>query len=410
MTVLSTTTRLFCIFAVYVYFLGNSFFIGYLRSTYISLYLELTEQTVNDDLQMKFTHTGNDCLTSLLICMSTEGRILLSQFCKSFTHLALTGFGLRLDSQLDNRLRELHGLKDYRMLIITDGITSTREFESYCCCDISGINFIQLLSLVCVHLKDTSNTLFFIFGSIQYVRTGVHGSGIYTEECQFTYERVSHDLEYQCGERLFIRRMSYDFVSSQIGTLDRRNVQRRRHELDDCIQKLLDTFVTVSSSTANRNSSTLTGSFSQYFFHFLIARFFAFQISHHQIVVQLADLLYQLTTIQFCIILHILGDIYDGNVLTLLIVIDVCFHLKQVDDTFELVLFTDGQLNADCILAKSCFDLLYGTIKVCAKDIHLVDECHTRNIVGVSLTPNVLRLRLYTTFCTEYTDSAIQYT
>ena len=31
-------------------------------------------------------------------------------------------------------------------------------------------------------------------------------------------------------------------------------------------------------------------------------------------------------------------------------------------------------------------------------------------IVGISLTPNVLRLWLNTTLCTEYADSAIQYT
>ena len=110
MSVLSTSTRLFCIFAVYISRFGNGLFVSNLRCTYISLYLELTKQTVNDDLQMKLTHTSDDCLTSFLICMSTECRILFCKFCKSLTHLTLSSLGLRLDCELDNRLRELHGL------------------------------------------------------------------------------------------------------------------------------------------------------------------------------------------------------------------------------------------------------------------------------------------------------------
>ena len=84
--------------------------------------------------------------------MSAEGRILFSKLCQSLTHLALTSLGLRLDRQLDNGLRELHGLQDYRMLLITDGITCCGKLKSYCCSDITGIYLVQLCSLVCVHL------------------------------------------------------------------------------------------------------------------------------------------------------------------------------------------------------------------------------------------------------------------
>ena len=126
-TVLSTTTGLLCILAVYINGLGEGLFVSNLRSTYVSFYLELTQQTVYDDLQMQLAHTGDDGLTSLLIGMSTEGRIFFCQLCKSLAHLVLTSFGLRLDCQLDNRFREFHGLQDYRMLLITDGITSCGE-------------------------------------------------------------------------------------------------------------------------------------------------------------------------------------------------------------------------------------------------------------------------------------------
>ena len=113
-----------------------------------------------------------------------------------------------------------------------------------------------------MHLKDTANTLFLALGSIQNVRTGIHGTGVHTEECQLTYERVSHDLECQCRERLFIRRVSYNLISFHIHTFDGRDIGRSRHKLKNCVQKFLNTFVSVCTTTAYRNSGTLTGSFS----------------------------------------------------------------------------------------------------------------------------------------------------
>ena len=126
-TILTTTTRLFSIFAVNVNGFCKCFFVCYLRSTNVSFYFEFTKQTVNDDFQMQLTHTSDDGLTSFLIGVCTEGRILLSQFCKGLAQFALACFCLRLDSQLDNRLRELHGLEDNRMLLIIRAHRSKQE-------------------------------------------------------------------------------------------------------------------------------------------------------------------------------------------------------------------------------------------------------------------------------------------
>ncbi len=111
---------------------------------------------------MKLAHTGNDRLACFLIGMLTESRIFLSQLGQCFRHLALTGFGPGLDRQLDNGFRELHGFKDYRVSVITDGIAGSGELQSYRGSDITGIDHLQFLSLVRVHLKDTSDSLFLI--------------------------------------------------------------------------------------------------------------------------------------------------------------------------------------------------------------------------------------------------------
>ena len=136
-TILTTTTRLFSVFAVNVNGFCKCFFVCYLWSTNISFYFEFTKQTVNDDFQMKFTHSGNDCLSCFLICMSSECRIFFSQFCKCFRHFTLITFSFRLDRYVDNWFWEFHGFQNYRMLFITDCITSCCRFETYCSCDIS---------------------------------------------------------------------------------------------------------------------------------------------------------------------------------------------------------------------------------------------------------------------------------
>ena len=253
-TILTFTTGLFSILGIDVNTLKECLFVSYLRSTYVSLYLEFTKETVNDDLKVKLTHTRDDCLSCFFVCMNAECRIFLSKFNKCFAHLVLTSFCFRLDSDIDNRLREFHGLKDYREALVTDCITSCCHLETNCCCDVTRVNFVKFLTFVSMHLKDTANTLFFALCSIQYVGTGVQSTGIYTEVSKLTYERVCHDLECKSCERLFIGRFTCDFLTIHVNALDSRNVYRRRHELEDSIQKFLNAFISVGCTAAYRDS------------------------------------------------------------------------------------------------------------------------------------------------------------
>ena len=80
-SVLSASTRLLSILVLLINSLCKGLLVSNLRCAYVSLYVELTKQTVYNDLQVKLTHTGNNCLSCLMICVSAEGRILLSKLC-----------------------------------------------------------------------------------------------------------------------------------------------------------------------------------------------------------------------------------------------------------------------------------------------------------------------------------------
>ena len=204
--------------------------------------------------------------------------------------------------------------------------------------------------------------------------------------------------------------MSFYFISVQIRSLNCRDVDRWRHKFQNSIQKLLNSLIPVCGSAANRNRRTFTGSFSQTCFQLIVGRLFPFQIHHHQVVVQLTDFFYQLWAVKFSLILHIVGNFHDRNILAFFIVINISFHLKQIDDSFEFIFFADRKLDADSIFSKSCLDLLYRTVKIRAQNVHLIDECHSRYVVSVRLTPYVFRLRLYSTLCTKDAYCAVKYT
>ena len=175
-TILSTSAGLLRVLAVHVNRLGKGLFVRNLRCAHVGLYVELTQQTVYDDIQMQLAHTGDDGLASLLVRADAEGRIFLCQLDQSVAHLVLAGLGLGLDCDVDNRLRELHGLQDNGILLITDRIAGTGDLEANRGSDIAGVNLVQLISLVGVHLKDTSNTLLLALCCIQYIGTGVQAS------------------------------------------------------------------------------------------------------------------------------------------------------------------------------------------------------------------------------------------
>ena len=145
-TVLTTTTGLLSVLTIDVNSLSNCFLVCNLRCTNVSFYLELSKKTVNDNFEVKLTHSGDDCLTCFCICMSSECRIFFCELSKSFTHLTLIILCLRFDSKLDNWLWEFHRLKDNWMLFITDCITSCCNLKTYSSCDITSVYLIDLSS------------------------------------------------------------------------------------------------------------------------------------------------------------------------------------------------------------------------------------------------------------------------
>ena len=104
-----------------------------------------------------------------------------------------------------------------------------------------------------------------------------------------------------------------------------------------------------------------------------------------------------------------LGNLFLRIICAVFVVIDLRLHGHQVDNTGEITLGADGQLNRHSVTFESILHHLNNMVKICAHDVHLVNVNHSRNVVVVGLTPNSLRLRLNAALCTENRDRTVEH-
>jgi hypothetical protein len=72
MTILAAAAGLAYVLALCRNLLSDRFAIRDLRLSNVRIYLELAQKAVNDDFQMKLSHTGDNDLPRLLISKNTE--------------------------------------------------------------------------------------------------------------------------------------------------------------------------------------------------------------------------------------------------------------------------------------------------------------------------------------------------
>ena len=388
---------------------ADGFTISNLRFAYGAVYIEFTTHTVDDDVQMKFAHTGNDGLVGFRIGVYSEGRIFFCQSLKGVAHLFLVSFGLRFNSNGNNGIREFHLFKDDRVVRVAECVAGGNILEAYSCGNVAGVSYIDFLTVVSMHQKDTAYAFFLVLGGVENVSALVHFAGIYAEVCQFANEWICHDLECQGCQRSAVGYRAFFFFAVQGSTFNRRNIQRGREVIKDSIQKHLDTFVLVCGAAEYGEELACQYLFTDGSFDFFNGNVFAFQILFSQFIVAVASSFDNLFTVFFYHVFHIIGNRFLMIFFAVIAVVDFSFPGQQIDDALEGILCADWELHSNSFGMKTGVDGLYCMQEICTYCIHLVDECNTGNMVVVCLSPNGFRLGLNAVFSTEYSYGAIQY-
>src|SRR5690606_31184922 len=198
----TATTRLFLVDLLMINILGECFLVSNLGSALVNLYLEFTSESVDNNLEVQFTHTAEDGLTGLLVGMHTKSRILFDEFSDSHAELVSVGLFLRFNSVADNGLGEDHRFENNLALLVAKSISGFDILKSDDRSDITCLEAFDLVLLIRVHLEDTRDTLLVARPRIVHIRARLKNSGVSANEAQTTYERIRCNLKCEGSKRL----------------------------------------------------------------------------------------------------------------------------------------------------------------------------------------------------------------
>ena len=393
--------------------LANGLTVSNLRVTDVCLNLELALHAVNQNVEVQLAHTADNGLAGLLIEVNGEGRVLFGELLDSGTQFLLVSLGLRLNRNLDNRIREVHGLEDDRVVRVTQGVTGGGFLQTDERVDVTGVGVLDRVLLVRVHLEELAHALLLVLGGVEHLLARDSLAGVDAHVGELAEERVDGNLEGQCGERLLDGRLTgQGLLTVEGGAVDFTDVQRVREVVNDGIEQRLDTLVAVSGTAEDRVDLGVHGQFADSALDFLNGQLFAAEVLLHELFVGLSNGLEQLLAVLFSLLLQLGRDLLDGAIGTNLGLAAPGdgLHVDQVDDAVEVILSADRQLHNQRLSAEAVDDGLNGEVEVSAQLVHLVDEADTRDVVLSSLAPHLLGLRLHTFLTVEDSNSAIENT
>ena len=130
--------------------------------------------------------------------------------------------------------------------------------------DVPGEDFLDLFALVGVHLDQTADALFLALSNVVDRIASVEFTRVDADEAQLTHEWIGHDLEDQRRKRLAVFRLAHDDLFRVINrmTPHRRNVERRRQIIADCIEQVLHAFVFERRTANDRKNLLRDGGFA----------------------------------------------------------------------------------------------------------------------------------------------------
>ena len=340
-----------------------------------------------------------------------ERRVLGGELRQRDAELLLVGLRLRLDRDLDHRLRELHLFEDHRLLHVAQRVAGARVLEAGERDDVAGEGLLDVLAVVGVHEQHAADALALVLGRVEHGRAGFDLARIDAAEGDGADERVVHDLEGEHRERLGVARHANDFLAGvHVDALDAAAIDRRGQIVDDRVEERLHALVLERRAAQHRHERDLLDRLANEALQRIDVRLLPVEIGGHHVVVELDRGLDQ----RMAEFLRLRLEI-GGNFLVVvlgaeaLVLPDDRLHAQEVDHALEAGLRADRQLDADRTAADLGLDLVDAAKEIGADLVHLVDEHDARNAVFVGLAPDRLRLRLDALVAVEHAHRAVEH-
>jgi hypothetical protein len=179
--------------------------------------------------------------------------------------------------------------------------------------------------------------------------------------------------------------------------LDRRQIRRRREEIDNRIQERLDPFVLEGGAAADRDDLHGEGLPPERGENLLAGENFALQVFLRDRIVEVRKGLNEPVPGRPGLVPNLGRQLPDGELRPESVdVVHHRLHVDKIDDPPELVFGADRDLDRNGIGTQPLTDHLDGLGKLGAHPIHLVDECDAGHAVAVGLPPDRFGLGLDT--------------
>src|SRR5205807_6425036 len=91
--------------------------------------------------------------------MNAEGGVFFGELGEGDTELVLVGFGLRLDGDGNDGVREPHRLEDDGVPFVAQRVAGARVLQADGGRDVAGAHFFDLFALIGVHLQQPADSL-----------------------------------------------------------------------------------------------------------------------------------------------------------------------------------------------------------------------------------------------------------
>ena len=391
---------------------AQRFTVRNLRRTRVRLDFELAHQTIQNDLEVQLTHTGDDRLTRLLVRTNLESRVLFRQRDQTLGKLVAIARRFRLNRNRNHRLGERHRLEHNRLLLEADRITGGHVLQPDRSRDVAGEDLLLLNPLVCVHLEQTPETLTLVRARIVNAHPLRSHSGVNTEVVKFTDKRVGHDLEHQRGERLKIADVTRNRLArGRIGSLDIPDIDGARQIVNHNVEQFLHTFVLESGAAGNRNDLGGKSRTTQRSLDLIMIRHLIGQIDLHDLIIDFRETFDHMLVGGFLTRLEIAGRLLLGHRKTVVLVAEInALVLEHVDHTLELSLAADRQHERNGRRAKLRVDFRHNPVEIRSGTVHLVDQRDNRNMIFLRLTPDRLTLRLHLADRAKHRNGSVKHT
>ena len=297
------------------------------------------------------------------------------------------------------------------MLRIAERITCCCILKTNAGSDITCITGIDILSVVRMHLEDTSHSFAVVLCCIEDSCTCIYLTGVNTEVAELTNERVSSDLECESCERLIVRGRSFLFLTCfRVYALDVRDIERRRHIVNDSVEELLYALISVRSTANNRNHCICDSTLTDTFLDLINGNFLTAEVFFHDLIILLSNSLEHSFVVFLSLFNHIGRDIFNSDILSEVVIVNVSLHFNKVNKSLEVVFSADRELDRNSITLKTVVHHIYNVVEVCTHDIHLVYIYHSRYLIFICLSPNCFCLGLNAALCTENRYRTVEYT